>query len=591
MSFAGRPLEQLTDVFREYLLQHLPASSLARLPSGVVWRTAARSVLPSEAVPQAAPGKAVQTCLRQQGLTLAAISSGSFASCEIQQQVLNLWGPCIFDWAPCSPADGISHYLLAGTCLLRCSTAPSAWGPSLPIPHPEIPGPCSPTVGWHCWCLNDAEHLHLAFTCRSPGSGDWMCILDVASWRLVANRRLALYRDSVLPAIRGSTLLFRDSTSCLQALNIPSLEQKFQLNYQQDTLQPECQTVEWAGWSYSGQILIIWTTCDKLLVAIHEPCHGSLQAMYRIENGQFEHFNRDNVSPAPLHPFLALAYREVGTDEEEEEEEVLPRPGHHAAVLDLRSGLLHPVVYGGDSESCQCWARWEWAPSGLAAAFEETTQTSCSDKSLHIWHAPSKSIVYAARGQCNTEVRWSPDGKVCVLVKNADIVHVLHLHPTSQTPSPAELYLEERSRPEYPDQTYPAGTRAVVSISPCATRLIACGLNIPAPSRIEHWKLSLNEGCYDWEPVACPATALKGRRPVMAWWPGVRSACLYAVIVGQSTVQIMSGRGNRPLAAWPVFTEGHDGSGPPEPVYTLSWSPDGQKLACRGPERLAIFRF
>ncbi|KAK9860452.1 hypothetical protein WJX84_009853 [Apatococcus fuscideae] len=90
MSFAGRPLEQLTDVFREYLLQHLPASSLARLrascqsfcclvdnASGVVWRTAARSVLPSEAVPQAAPGKAVQTCLRQQGLTLAAISSGA----------------------------------------------------------------------------------------------------------------------------------------------------------------------------------------------------------------------------------------------------------------------------------------------------------------------------------------------------------------------------------------------------------------------------------------------------------------------------------------------------------------------------------
>ena len=31
MSFAGYPLAQLTDIFHQHLLQHLPASSLARL--------------------------------------------------------------------------------------------------------------------------------------------------------------------------------------------------------------------------------------------------------------------------------------------------------------------------------------------------------------------------------------------------------------------------------------------------------------------------------------------------------------------------------------------------------------------------------
>ena len=414
-------------------------------------------------------------------------------------------------------------------------------------------------------------------------------MLDAALGKLVGTRTLVSYRSSVSPSVSGSVMLIRNSPSCLEALNIPGLDQRFQLTYLKDTAQPECQTVEWAGWSCAGQILIIWTTCEKLLVGVHEPNMGSLLAMHRIENGHFDSFNRDNASPAPHHPFLALAFREAGT--EEEEDEGVPRPGHNAAVLDLRTGRLHPVVYGGDSESSQCWARWEWAPSGHAVAFEETSHSRSSDKSLTIWHAPSASIVYTARGQSDTRVRWSPDGEVCALVKNAEIVHVLHLGLNGPAPSPAELYMEERFRPEYPDQTYPLGTQASFSVSPCSTRLIACGLNLPVPSLIEHWKLSTQEGCYDYEPVACPAVPLKGRRPVVAWYPGVPSACIYAVIVGQTCVQIMSGRHNRPLATWPVFSKGHAGSGPQEPVYTLSWSPDGQQLACRGPERLATFQF
>ena len=79
---------------------------------------------------------------------------------------MNLWGPCIFDWAPCSPADGLSHYLLAGTCLLPCSTVLCPWAPSLQLPDPQDPG-VTPAVGWHSWCLDAAHRLHLAYTCRS----------------------------------------------------------------------------------------------------------------------------------------------------------------------------------------------------------------------------------------------------------------------------------------------------------------------------------------------------------------------------------------------------------------------------------------
>ena len=414
-----------------------------------------------------------------------------------------------------------------------------------------------------------------------------MCVLDVALGKLSSTRMLKSYRSTTPPSVRGSTLLLRDSSSCVEALNISSLDAKFQLTYQKESLQPECQTVEWAGWSSSGQILIIWSTCDQLLVAVHEHHSGSLQAMHRIENGHFERFNRDNVSPAPHHPFLAVAYREAGTDDEDDDYEI-PRPGHQAAILCLATGQLHPVVYGGDSESLQCWASWDWAPSGLAVVFRETSSGEPHNLALHIWHAPSASTVYSARGQCETLVKWSPNGRVCALVKGGEIEHVLHLYPTATKPAPAELYLEERHRPDYSDQPSRPGAQNVYSISPCSTRLVACGGNLPVPSRIEHWKLALTEGCFDYEPVTPPLIALESRRPVVAWYP---SACIYAVVVGHTTVQIICGRSSKPLASWPVFDDGHDGSGPQEPVYALSWSPDGQKLVCRGPERLAIFQF
>ena len=82
---------------------------------------------------------------------------------------LELWGDCIFDWAPCDPKDGRCHYLLAGTHLIpiQDSTTPS-WAGLLQLPAP--PGARQPlVVQWHTWCWDDAGNLHLVYWCIGRG--------------------------------------------------------------------------------------------------------------------------------------------------------------------------------------------------------------------------------------------------------------------------------------------------------------------------------------------------------------------------------------------------------------------------------------
>ncbi len=73
-----------------------------------------------------------------------------------------------FDWAPCSPVDGLSHYLLVGRRLVAChhGASPSEKDKvhsfSLPAP-PDAQLPL--TNFWHTWCWDAAQHLHLVFAC------------------------------------------------------------------------------------------------------------------------------------------------------------------------------------------------------------------------------------------------------------------------------------------------------------------------------------------------------------------------------------------------------------------------------------------
>ena len=82
-----------------------------------------------------------------------------------------------FDWAPCDPADGLSHYLLVGNRLVSCRSdelSPNIGRPGrgLPAPpHAKLPL----SLQWHAWCWDEQQQLHLVYACEVSRSSE-VCI-------------------------------------------------------------------------------------------------------------------------------------------------------------------------------------------------------------------------------------------------------------------------------------------------------------------------------------------------------------------------------------------------------------------------------
>ena len=66
------------------------------------------------------------------------------------------------DWAPCSPVDGLSHYLLVGSHVMACRHAD--WSCDVPAP-PAAELPLA--IYWHAWCWDATQQLHLVFACKT----------------------------------------------------------------------------------------------------------------------------------------------------------------------------------------------------------------------------------------------------------------------------------------------------------------------------------------------------------------------------------------------------------------------------------------
>ena len=154
--------------------------------------------------------------------------------------------------------------------------------------------------------------------------------------------------------------------------------------------------------------------------------------------------------------------------------------------------------------------------------------------------------------------------------------------------SPAELYMEELPSPVLPYKPFIPMVSWVMTFSPCSRFFLRCGRNSPFPTDVDQWTLLPHQGAFKYNVVS-QGVQLEGKRPIVAWYPSGPSSGVYALLLDGTHVQIMSCPKARQLASWGTFEQKPQGID--HRLNMLSWSPDGQSLACQGPERLALFRF
>ena len=436
--------------------------------------------------------------------------------------------------------------------------------------------------------------------------GTWLCAVDPSNGALLAKQGVQCPAEgsSFLASPSRTHILIKPTGKSGIVYEMPSLR---------ETCRPACPAtllkqdptahLDWLGWSSADQLVAIWHSKACVRVAVYNSHDGRLEAQHDTA-GCWACIKQHDAAAAPQQPFLAFAVQEVpghgmqGDDHQAGYE----CPGQSAYVLHLTNGQTSVFVLSGEVGH-PVKVFWSWSPTGQALAMTENVR---GYGTVLVWHLPTRTALLET--DCiPDEVVWSSDGTLCAIRSSYGCEHVLQLDGAHAVPD-----LEDRSH-----MFTPAGpawsAKSTLTISPCSTRLVHAGANLPRPTHIEQWRLAPREGFFSRQPVTGSAAVLGRGPPAVAWYPSLGAACAYVVAYDGSdecNVHLMRGADATQIAAWTVHGrarcangKGYEfceqclyclpGSTPhlAVPFKSVMWSPDGMRLAAQRGWLLTVLNF
>ncbi len=410
---------------------------------------------------------------------------------------------------------------------------------------------------------------------------DHLCSMDVHKGLMVAS--YVLKSQDLVPRTSRQKAILRPLPAGCQLcviINLPSLTRRSILT---NPFEPELvMRPQWEGFTAAGQPVLVFVSGRScgMSVVVYDTDTGIPLAVHKVEDGSIATLHDQRVAASPTQSLLALAFR----TRDAAAANYWSTSGFHAVVLDLGSGKVHTVVDGFDSQKHSLWAEWDWAPSGLAAAFWRRDNY---DADLCIWHVASQAVIFST--SCKTiRHAWSPDGRFCALLRDDELEHMLNLSIPNAKACPAEVYMEEQPAPDLPYKPHRSRTSSSFTFSPCSSYFLRVGGNCPSPTDVDQWRLLPGKAALEYQVVS-QRIKPESRRPVVTWYQCAPLAGVYALLQHRSHLQIMSSAQARQLASWQVSEE--DPQGFKHPVDAMSWSPDGRNLACQGQKGFTLFNF
>ncbi len=337
---------------------------------------------------------------------------------------------------------------------------------------------------------------------------DLLCSMDVHKGLLVATYTLKS-QDLETRTSRRKAIIYSlpaRGHSCV-IINLPSLTRRSTLTY---PFEPELELrPQWHGFTAADQPVVVFvSTCScGISVVVYDTDTGQPLAVHKVEDGAIDPVHGSCVAASPEQPLLALAFRTRHAPPDD----FWATPGYHAVVVDLASGRVHSVADGFDSQQGYSCAGWDWAPSGLAAAFWVRDD---HDAELCIWHVASQAVIFST--SCRTiRHAWSPDGRFCALLRDDELEHMLNLSIPNAKACPAEVYMEEQPAPDLPYKPHRPRESSSFTFSPCSSHFLRVGGNCPSPTDVDQWRLLPGKAALEYQVVS-QGTKPEDRQPLVA---------------------------------------------------------------------------